>query len=358
MATETLTLDEARELAIRCLAANGCDQKNAAPVADSMVAAERDHCHSHGLFRLPGYVAGIRAGVINGKARPAVHRASPGVLRVEGDHAMAPVAHEVSFGALVEAAKRHGIAFAGFQRVHHFSALWVEIEALAGEGLCSMACTSYLPCVTPAGGSTPLFGTNPFAFGWPRSDGPPLVFDMATAAMARGEIMIAGREGVTLPPGAGVGPDGEPSTDPATVLAGAQLPFGGYKGSALALMVELLAGPLIGETLSVETAEGHAGRGVAAVRRRVRAGGGSHGTGWGSLGRPGGTPRWRRSRDGQRSSPRRPPPRCSAGFTSGRSCGATGSPGSHSEPCRTLGPMADAEGGCIRYSGARGVKGD
>ena len=201
MATETLTLEEMRALAIRCFAANGCDERNAVPVADSMTAAERDHCLSHGLFRLPGYVAGLRAGVINGHACPEVHTASPGVLRVAGDHAMAPVAHEACFGALAEEAKRRGIAFAGLQRVHHFSALWVEIEALAEEGLCALACTSYLPVMTPAGGSTPLLGTNPVAFGWPRPDARPMVFDMATAAMARGEIMIAGREGESLPAG-------------------------------------------------------------------------------------------------------------------------------------------------------------
>ena len=259
MAPETLTLAEARDLAMSCLLANGCDERNAAPVADSMVAAERDHCHSHGLFRLPGYVRGLRAGVINGRARPRVSRVSPGVLRVAGDHAMAPVAHDVSFGTLADEARKQGIAYAGLQRVHHFSALWVEIEALAQEGLCALACTSYLPYVTPAGGREPLFGTNPFAFGWPRPDGVPMVFDMATAAMARGEIMIAGREGKQLPPGAGVDSAGKPSTNPADVLAGAQLPFGGYKGSALALMVELMAGPMIGETLSLETAEEHDG---------------------------------------------------------------------------------------------------
>ena len=72
MAEEILSLEEARALALRCLAANGCDERNASPVAESMVAAERDHCHSHGLFRLPGYEEGLRVGTINGRARPQV----------------------------------------------------------------------------------------------------------------------------------------------------------------------------------------------------------------------------------------------------------------------------------------------
>ena len=259
MSRETLTLDDARSLAARCLVANGCDEHNAAPVVESMVAAEGDDCQSHGLFRLPGYVRGLRAGAINGRARPEVLASAPGVLRVKGDNAMAPVAHAACFGRLAQEAGTRGICHAGLQRVHHFSALWVEIETLAAEGLVAMACVNYMPVVTPAGGRRPLFGTNPFSFGWPRPGGRPMVFDMATAAMARGEIMIAGREGRQLPPGAGVDAEGRPSTDPADVLAGAQLPFGGYKGSAMALMVELLAGPLIGEALSIETAEEHEG---------------------------------------------------------------------------------------------------
>ncbi len=73
--------------------------------------------------------------------------------------------------------------------------------------------------------------------------------------MARGEVMIAARDGHVLPPGAGIGPDGAPSIDPNEVLKGALLPFGGYKGASLAMMIELLAGPLIGENLSLEAAE-------------------------------------------------------------------------------------------------------
>ena len=101
--------------------------------------------------------------------------------------------------------------------------------------------------MAPAGSRQAFFGTNPIAFGWPRGDDrPPLVFDQATAAMARGEVMIAARDGKELPPGVGLGPDGQPSTDPKAVLEGVLLPFGGYKGSAISMMVELLAAGLIG----------------------------------------------------------------------------------------------------------------
>jgi delta1-piperideine-2-carboxylate reductase len=79
-----------------------------------------------------------------------------------------------------------------------------------------------------------------------------MVFDQASAAMARGDIMIAARDGQTVPEGVGIDADGNPTTDPNAILKGAQLAFGGYKGASLALMVELLAGPLINDFLSIE----------------------------------------------------------------------------------------------------------
>jgi delta1-piperideine-2-carboxylate reductase len=109
--------------------------------------------------------------------------------------------------------------------------------------------------VAPAGGTKPFFGTNPMAFGFPRDGQPPLVFDMASAAMARGDVMIHARDGKPVPEGAGIDEHGNPTTDPNEVLKGAQLPFGGYKGSAIALMVELLAGGLIGDLFSYEAGE-------------------------------------------------------------------------------------------------------
>jgi len=123
----------------------------------------------------------------------------------------------------------------------------------AEAGLAALACTAYKPVVAPAGATEAFFGTNPLAFGWPRRDAPPLVFDMATSAMARGEIQIAARDGGQVAAGAGLDARGRPTTDPAAILdGGVQLPFGGYKGSAVALMVELLAAGLIGERFSFE----------------------------------------------------------------------------------------------------------
>lgn len=255
MDTSHLSLSEVAALARGCLMANGCDEANAEAVAATVTAAERDGAQSHGLFRIPGYVAALRSGKVNGRARPTATDLAPATLRMDGDGGFAPLAHRTSRPLVAERARTQGLAALGIVNTHHFSALWVEVEALAADGLVAFACTCYTPSVAPAGASRAFFGTNPIAFGWPRgADRPPLVFDQATAAMARGEVMIAARDGHELPPGVGLGPDGRPTTDPAAVLEGVLLPFGGYKGSAIAMMVELLAAGLVGEGFSFEAA--------------------------------------------------------------------------------------------------------
>jgi len=263
MTEVNLTLAEGRALAMKCLMANGCDEHNAAAVADNMMLAERDMCSSHGLFRLPWHVASLGAGKANGKARPRLDMLAPAVIRLHGDRAFAPVGHRLGHAPLVEAARSNGMAALAFVDMYHVAALWPEVEALSTEGLVAFAFTASLPYVAPFGGTKPVYGTNPMSFGWPRKGKPPLVFDQATAAMARGEVMIAAREGHTLPENVGIDENGNPTRDPEAVLRGAQLPFGGYKGSSLALMIELLAGPLIGDFLSIEADRDDAGAGAA-----------------------------------------------------------------------------------------------
>ena len=250
-----LSLADARALAVRALSANGCDQANAEAVADIMMVAERDICESHGLFRLPGYVTSLRNGKVDGKAAPVASLIAPSIVRVDGKGGFAPLAIATGMPDLIEQARTQGMAALALRNIYHFAALWPEIEMLTEASLVGMAFTAASPMVAPAGGTKPFFGTNPMAFGFPRDGAPPMVFDQASAAMARGDVMIHARDGHELPPGCGIDADGNPTTDPNKVLEGAQLPFGGYKGSGIAMMVELLTGGLMGDLFSYEAGE-------------------------------------------------------------------------------------------------------
>lgn len=249
-----LALDEIKPLVTGSLIRAGCNDENADAVAECIFQAERHGAHSHGLFRMPGYLASLNSGKVNGAASPRLSTPKPSLLAVDGDGGYAPIAHRKLALPLVELAKSQGVAIAALTNTFHFAALWQEVEMLAKEGVVAIACTAFKPALPPAGGTKPIYGTNPVAFSWPRENGEPCTFDQASSVMARGEVMIAAREGHSLPVGAGIDSEGNPSTDPNEVLKGALLPFGGYKGASIAMMVELLAASLIGEQLSFEAA--------------------------------------------------------------------------------------------------------
>ena len=255
MNTISLSLDEIYKLANKTLLANGCDDENANILSDTIMRAERDGSLSHGLFRLPAYVASLKSKKVNGKARPEVKKISSSVLKVLGNHAFAPMVLKLGLPELIKLAKETGVAILAINNSHHMAAMWPETEAVAEQGLVAFACTSYKPMVAPAGAKKALFGTNPISFAWPRPGKTPVVYDMATAAMAMGEVQVAAREGHKVPIGTGLNKDGKETIDPNEIAkGGVLLPFGGYKGSGIAMMVELLAGALIGETFSYETA--------------------------------------------------------------------------------------------------------
>ncbi len=248
-----MTLEKVHQTAFKACVGNGCSDDQARAIADIVTAAERDECKSHGLFRIPFYIRAIKSGRVAPRAVPTVTDLAPGVVKVDGHDGFAPLALEMGAAPLVARAREHGIAALCLRNVFHISALWPEVERVAEQGLVAFAFTAAMSSVAPAGGTKPIYGTNPMAFAWPRPGRPPLVFDQASSACARGEIQLRLRAGEALPPGWAIGPDGEPTTDPEAALAGAQLPFGGHKGAALALMVELLAGALIGDVFSYES---------------------------------------------------------------------------------------------------------
>jgi len=249
-----LELNEVKPLVTASLKKAGCDDENAESLAECIYQAERHGAHSHGLFRMPGYLASLNSGKVNAAAKPKLSTPKASVLAVDGDGGYAPIAHRTLTKPLADMAKQNGVAVAALTNTFHFAALWQEVEMLANEGVVAFACTAFKPALPPAGGKKPLYGTNPVAFSWPREGAEPCTFDQASAVMARGEVMIAAREGHELPAGAGIDADGNPTTDPNEVLKGALLPFGGYKGASIAMMVELLAASLIGEQLSFEAA--------------------------------------------------------------------------------------------------------
>ncbi|MDM9646504.1 Ldh family oxidoreductase [Rhizobium sp. S163] len=231
----------------------GLSEFQAKSVADVIVAGEADGAKSHGIYRLDGVLRTVKAGKVNPAATAHVDSSeTSAIVKVNAGGGFANPAFELGLPHLVERANKFGIAALVINDCTHFSALWWEVEAVTRHGLACLAmCPSYAT-VAPTGGSKPLLGTNPFAFGWPRNEAFPYVFDFATSVAARGEIELHRRAGKPLPEGWAIDPDGNPTTEPEAALAGAMLPFGGHKGSSIGTMIELLAGIMIGDLTSSE----------------------------------------------------------------------------------------------------------
>ncbi|WP_202843946.1 Ldh family oxidoreductase [Luteimonas saliphila] len=259
-----ITLGQAAELVSAILRQAGFSAAHVRTLTETIVAGERDGCSSHGLYRTLVCVHSLRAGKVSGDAEPVVHDQAPAIVRVDARGGYSLLAFEAGLPHLVAKARRNGIAAMAINRCVHFSALWPEVERLTAEGLVALATNPSHAWVAPAGGHAPLLGTNPLAFGWPRPGGHPYVFDFATSAVARGEIELRRRAGAPIPEGWGIDAEGRPTTDPQAVVdGGAMLTFGGHKGSALSTMIELIAGPLIGDLTSLESLRHDDGAGAS-----------------------------------------------------------------------------------------------
>lgn len=251
--SSTMSLDELTQLLETIFTRHGTSAEVARTLAANCASAERDGAHSHGVFRIPGYVSTLNSGWVNGKAVPKVEDVASGFVSVDAGNGFAQPALAAARALLVEKARSAGIAVLAIRNSHHFAALWPDVEPFADEGLVALSVVNSMTCVVPHGADRPLFGTNPIAFAAPRADGAPIVFDLATSAIAHGDVQIAARKGEKLPAGMGVDSLGQPTCDPKAILeGGALLPFGGHKGSALSMMVELLAAALTGGNFSFE----------------------------------------------------------------------------------------------------------
>jgi len=251
--TTTLTVEALFQRVESIFLRAGLNDVQSAALARVITAGERDACKSHGVYRIEGALRTVKSGKVKPDAIPQVAEDDgTAIVKVSANGGFANPAFELGLPVLVERTKRLGVAALVINDCTHFSALWPEVEGLTENGLAGLVmCPSYAT-VAPTGGSKPLLGTNPFAFGWPRKNTSPYVFDFATSVAARGEIELHRRASKALPEGWAVDSNGNPTTDPEAALAGAMLPFGGHKGSAIGTMIELLAGIMIGDLTSPE----------------------------------------------------------------------------------------------------------
>lgn len=239
-----LTLAAAEELVVNALMRAKTDPENAKSVARALVAAESEGLKGHGLSRVPTYAAQAKIGKVDGFAKPTLEWRKPGAVVIDAANGFAFPAVDLAVKELPAAAKKNGIAAAGIRRSHHCGAAGHPVEKLAEAGLMALMFANTPGAIAPWGGSKAVFGTNPIAFSCPLPGKPPIVVDLSLSKVARGNILAAKQKNEKIPEGWALDVEGKPTTDPNAALKGTMLPLGDAKGTALALMVELLAAGL------------------------------------------------------------------------------------------------------------------
>ncbi len=243
-----LTITEATDLAVRALTRAGMSADNARITADHLVDAAL--C-GHEFSSLPRVIA--LAESIKGKPPAAATRVVRenhcSALLDGGDN----VAYVVSIHAIdkaIEIARKNGVAVVCANNTWFSGRLAYYVERAARQGFIAMHTTNSTARVAPHGGAERLMGTNPFAVAFPSEDDP-IIIDIGTSQSTWGDVVLAKTKGVPLPEGVAVNPAGQPTTDPDQAIDGAILPWGGPRGSGLALAVQLL-GILAGSELVID----------------------------------------------------------------------------------------------------------
>lgn len=219
---------------------------DAVRVAEALVEADLRGIHSHGVTRVPIYTERLARGLFNPRPDVRVARKAPSVAAVDGDNGMGAVVGRRAVTAAAEVALEAGCAAVGVRNSNHFGIAALYAEQLVAHGFIALVCSNAPPTMAPYGGRSALFGTNPLAFGVPTPGDSPILADMATSIVARGKIILAQQRGEEIPLGWALDPDGRPTSDAETALKGVVLPFGGAKGSAIALLVDILAAVMTG----------------------------------------------------------------------------------------------------------------
>jgi LDH2 family malate/lactate/ureidoglycolate dehydrogenase len=231
--------------------ATGATEENAEGVMRSLIGANLAGHDSHGVIRIPSYLADIKIGRLLPAATPELARETAATATIDGANTFGQVGARLAARTAAQKARQTGLGAASLFQAHHTGRVGEWAELGASEGLVTFVAGAgaHGPrMAAPFGGTQAALGTNPFSWGIPRAGGrPPVLLDFATTNAAQGKLMVARARREPLPPGWILDKNGQPSTDVEDFYAGgALLPYAGHKGYAMSVVVEMLAVGLSG----------------------------------------------------------------------------------------------------------------
>jgi LDH2 family malate/lactate/ureidoglycolate dehydrogenase len=236
------------EVCVKILEAYGVPAEDAEIVANHLVEANLRGQDGHGVLMLPRYLEQAKKGRIKFGAKVEVVKENACTALLNGNFNFGQVIGEKGMEVAIEKAKKNSVALVGIFNCNHIGMLaHYTMKALKHDMIGVTLCNS-APEVAPFGGRMRKLGTNPLSIAIPAGKEKPIVVDMATSVVAAGKIRAKYAKGESLPEGWIIDEAGLPTVDPKVFMSlkGMLLPFGGYKGFALSLVIDVLGGALTG----------------------------------------------------------------------------------------------------------------
>ncbi|HEV2594378.1 MAG TPA: Ldh family oxidoreductase [Sphingomicrobium sp.] len=235
-----------KKLSAEILNAAGLTTSDAELVADTLVQSDLWGHQSHGVLRLPAYVARIKSGAVNAAGKPLISLDRGPIAAIDGAGAMGQVVANTAMHLASVRAKEFGVSAISVRNSNHFGTAMYFTLSAARQGCLGFLATNASPAMPPWGGTRKAVGTNPWSWAAPAGKHPPMVLDIANTAVARGKIHLARQRAEPIPFGWALDENGRATTDPEAALRGVTLPMGGHKGYGIALMMDVLSGVLSG----------------------------------------------------------------------------------------------------------------
>jgi (2R)-3-sulfolactate dehydrogenase (NADP+) len=247
-----MSIDQIRAMTMDAFGRKGVSDLQAGPTTEALIQAEAQGMASHGISRVPMYLAHVSHQRVDPKATPKVQRETASAVLVDAANGFAFPACAQAIDLASRKAQDTGIAIGAVTNSHHFGVAGNHLLAMGNAGLVGFAFGNS-PAAMPAwGGKRSVYGTNPIAAIFPRKNKSPVLIDLSLSEVARGKIMVAAKQGNPIPLGWALDAQGNPTTDAKAALAGMMMPMGGVKGAMLAMTVELLVTTLTGAQYGAE----------------------------------------------------------------------------------------------------------
>jgi LDH2 family malate/lactate/ureidoglycolate dehydrogenase len=254
MTDRTASMSQLTNLGEAILEGHGVPKADARLVAESLVVADAWGHPSHGMLRLPWYVARLKSGAMHAVTEEAVLVDVGALAVIDGNDGIGQIVTERACSSAVERARQHGVGVVGVRNSNHFGTAAYWTRRMADSGMVGILTTNGSPAMAPWGGREKTVGANPWSIATPGGSRGPVVLDIANILVARGKVYSALQKGEQIPDSWALDADGVPTVDPRAAIEGLLQPMAGHKGYGISFMMDILSGVLTGSGFATDVA--------------------------------------------------------------------------------------------------------